>query len=236
MGAAWGLPIVRLEMGRLRSSGVGESEANVYRVIHIIESIGECVVWCDEAEKSLSGGQSSAQSDAGTTSRTIGILSTWLQETKTNLCFVMTANDVAKLPSEFVNRADERFFFGLPSDLDRVDILKIHLRKLGQDTAKYNLADLSEKAQGMVGREIEQAIKSALMESFVQERDHLDEGLLGDELVTKPRILRTMVDEVRGLLEWVGFDETTQDGIRARFASIPEQGGGLKLVLERPRP
>jgi SpoVK/Ycf46/Vps4 family AAA+-type ATPase len=231
MGAAWGLPVVGLEMGRLRSSGVGESEANVYRAIRIIESAAPCVVWIDEAEKSLSGGQSSAQSDAGTTSRTIGILSTWLQETTAPICLMLTANSLKTLPVEFVNRADERFFFDMPSEEDRIDILKIHLAKNGQDPENYNLAMLSDKAQGMVGREIEQAIKAALIESFAVSKPALDETLLAAELSSKPRILRTMVDEVKEVIDWVGFDPEKNEGIRARFAGNPNrEGGALKLI------
>lgn len=229
MGHAWGLPVVQLEMGRLRSSGVGESEANVYRAIRIIEAASPCVVWIDEAEKSLSGGQSSAQSDAGTTSRTIGILSTWLQETTAPVCLAMTANSLKTLPVEFINRMDERFFFDIPSEEDRIEILKIHIRKAGQKSDAFDLAMLAEKAKGMVGREIEQAIGSAMIESFAQEKATLDEGILADELARKPRIMKTMVDEVKELTEWVGYDPDCDDGIRARFASKPNNSA-LKLV------
>ncbi len=231
MGHAWGLPVVQLEMGRLRSSGVGESEANVYRAIRIIEAAAPCVVWIDEAEKSLSGGQSSAQSDAGTTSRTIGILSTWLQETEAPVCLAMTANSLKTLPIEFINRMDERFFFDLPSETDRIEILKIHLKKAGQNSDNFNLAELTEKAKNMVGREIEQAIGSAMIESFAQERDALEESILSDELSRKPRIIKTMVDEVKEIVEWVGYDPNCDDGIRARYASNPNRtGGAIKLV------
>jgi AAA+ superfamily predicted ATPase len=230
LGAAWGLPIVGLEMGRLKSSGVGESEANVYRAIRVIESAAPCIVWIDEAEKSLSGGQSSGASDSGTTSRTIGILSTWLQETTSPICLVMTANSLKTLPVEFINRADERFFFDMPSDDDRIDILKIHLRKNGQDPDNFNLAMLAEKATGMVGREIEQAIKAALTESFDQKKPALDEGILAAELTNKPRILVTMKDEVKEVMDWVGYDPERNEGVRARFASNPNRDEGTLKV------
>lgn len=231
MGHAWGLPVVQVEMGKLRSSGVGESEANVYRVTRLIEAAAPCIVWIDEAEKSLSGGASSAQSDAGTTSRTIGILSTWLQETSAKVCLAMTANSLKSLPVEFVNRMDERFFFDLPSEEDRVDILKIHLRKAGQSPDQFNLAALSEKASGMVGREVEQAIGAAMIESFDRGKKGLDEGVLASELTSKPRIIKTMSDEVREVLDWVGYDADANDGIRARFASAPDRKSGSLLLM-----
>jgi SpoVK/Ycf46/Vps4 family AAA+-type ATPase len=190
-----------------------------------------CIVWVDEAEKSLSGGQSSAQSDAGTTSRTIGILSTWLQETDAQVCLAMTANSLKTLPIEFINRMDERFFFDLPGETDRIDILKIHLRKAGQDPDLFDLAMLAEKATGMVGREIEQAIGAAMIESFAQNKPRLDQGILADALSGKPRIIKTMADEVKEVIEWVGYDEEINEGIRARFASNPDRkSGSLKLI------
>ena len=231
LGNAWGLPVVGLEMGRLRSSGVGESEANIYRALKLIEAVAPCIVWIDEAEKSLSGGQSSGASDAGTTSRVIGILSTWLQETKASVCLAMTANSLKTLPVEFVNRMDERFFFDMPSEEDRIDILKIHITKVNQEVTNFNLAMLSEKAQGMVGREIEQAIKAAMTESFAAGKPCLDEGILAAELEAKPRILKTMVDEVQEVISWVGYDPEKNEGIRARFAANPNKAhGALKLL------
>lgn len=219
LGAAWRLPVVSMEMGRLRSSGVGESEANVYRAINLIEAVAPCIVWIDEAEKSLAGNASSAVSDAGTTARTIGILSTWLQETKSQVCLAMTANSLKTLPVEFVNRIEERFFFDLPNEDERIDILKIHLAKKGQDPTKFQLADLAEAGKHMVGREIEQAIRSALRDSFQAGKDALDQEILLQEMKRKPRIFKTMVDELREVLDWVGFDPTLNDGIRAKFAS-----------------
>jgi AAA+ superfamily predicted ATPase len=219
MGHAWKLPVIQLEMGRLRSSAVGESEANVYRAINLIESVAPCVVWVDEAEKSLSGGQSSAMSDAGTTSRVIGILSNWLQETTSHVCLAMTANSLKTLPVEFVNRMDERFFFDLPSEDERVEILKIHLKKRGQDPENFQLAELADGALNMVGREIEQAIGAALIDSFDGGHDHLNQEILSKELRGKPRIFKTMVDELKEVLDWVGYDPELDDGIRARFAS-----------------
>jgi hypothetical protein len=183
-----------------------------------------CVCWVDEAEKSLSGSQSSALSDAGTTSRTIGILSNWLQETSAPVCLAMTANSLTTLPIEFVNRMDERFFVGLPSEDERIEILKIHLIKRGQNPADFQLAELSAAARNMVGREIEQAIGAAMVESFSRNHESLDHKVLLEELRTKPRIFKTMVDEVKEILEWVGWDPDTKDGIRARFASSERSG------------
>ncbi len=219
LGNAWNLPVVQLDLGKLRQSGVGDSEANVFRAINLIESVAPCVVWLDEAEKSLSGGDSSGQSDAGTTSRMIGALSTWLQETKSEVCVAMTVNRLKNMPVEFVRRANERFFFDLPSEDERIDILKIHLKKKQQDPKNFNLARLAEDSKLMVGSEIEHALEIAMTESFHAGKPSLDEDILSTELKNKPRIFKTLADELKEVIDWVGFDPETGDGIRARFAS-----------------
>jgi SpoVK/Ycf46/Vps4 family AAA+-type ATPase len=220
LGHAWNLPVVQLELGKLRQSGVGDSESNMYRALSMIESVAPCLVWVDEGEKSLSGSGSSNQSDAGTTSRMLGIFSTWLQETKSEVCLAMTVNSLKTLPVEFVRRMNERFFFDLPSEDERIDILKIHLTKQKQDPKAFkSLAKLAEDAKLMVGSEIEQAIETAMTESFHANKSGLDEEILSQELKKKPRIFKTLADELKEVLDWVGFDPDTGDGIRARFAS-----------------
>lgn len=227
MANAWRLPVVQLEMGKLRNSAVGETEANIYRATNLIEAVAPCVVWMDEAEKSLSGAQSSSQSDAGTTSRALGIFSTWLQETDAPICVAMTANSLKTLPTEFVSRMTEKFFFDMPSNDERIAILKIHLKKQGQNpeavdkdgNPRYQLAELAEAAKNMVGREIEQAIEAAMVESFHQGLDFLGHTVLLNELKGKPRIYKTMVDELREVMDWVGYDDEVGDGIRAKLAS-----------------
>jgi AAA+ superfamily predicted ATPase len=230
LGHEWGLPIIQLEMGKLRSSGVGESEANIYRAIRLIEAASPCLIHIDEAEKSLSGSASSGQSDAGTTSRVIGILSTWIQETKAPICIAMTANSLRTLPIEFTNRMDERFFFDMPSEEERIDILKIHLRKVRQEPDNFDLADLADRSKNMVGREIEQAVGAAMIESFSAGKPNLDNDILASEMSKKPRIFKTMADELKELLDWVGWDEDLNEGIRARLASGSRENS-FKLTM-----
>lgn len=215
----WQLPLVQFEMGKIRSSAVGESESNLYRALRIVESVAPCIMWIDEAEKSLAGGASSSYSDAGTTARLLGILSTWTQESKVPVCLVMTTNSLKSVPPEMVNRMPERFFFDLPGEEDRIDIIKIHAKKRKQDVSKFKLAHLAEMAKNLVGREIDQAIEAAMVESFHQNKPGLDEAILANELDRKPRIITTMGDEIKEILEWVGYDPEKDDGVRAKLAS-----------------
>jgi AAA+ superfamily predicted ATPase len=234
LGTAWGLPVIQLELGRLRNSGVGNTEDNTYRVIGYLEAMAPCIAWVDEAEKSFSGAHSSSYSDAGTTARALGILSTWHQETTAEVCLALTANSLKTLPVEFTNRISERFFFDLPSEDDRIDILKIQLRKFGNLTPEqisgWDLRALAETSNGMVPREMEQAVDAALRKSFHQSKPGLDFDIFEQELRSKPRILKTMDAELKEVLDWVGYDETSRDGLRARYASTKRSTNTLQIV------
>jgi AAA+ superfamily predicted ATPase len=234
LSRAWGVQLIQLELGKLRDSGVGNTEANTYRVTRYLEAMSPCIAMVDEAEKSFSGAHSSSFSDAGTTARSLGILSTWHQETSAEVCLALTANSLKTLPVEFTNRISERFFFDLPSEDDRVDILKIHLSTLGNlsegQISEFNLRRLAEASENMVPREMAQAVEAALRQSFVRKKPRLDYEIFERELRTKPRILKTMDTEVREVINWVGYDEDSRDGLRARYASTKKSSNTTRLL------
>lgn len=230
----WKLPLVQLELGRLRSSAVGSTEDAIYRVTAMLEALSPCIAWIDEAEKSLSGAHSSSYSDAGTTARVLGILSTWHQETKADVCLAMTANSLKTMPVEFINRIEDRFFFDIPSQDVRTDIIKIHLGKETPLTPKqiseFSLIELAKASDNLVPREMEQAVRAALRRSFAKDKPSLDYDILLDEFKTRPRILRTMDSELKEVLDWVGWDPEVNEGVRARFASSKQSTNTLSIL------
>ena len=190
-----------------------------------------CILWADEAEKSFAGSASSGVTEGGILTRMIGILSTWIQESKSPFCFALTANSVRQLPVEFINRLTERFFFDLPTAEERMPVISILLKRAGQDPNRFaNLPALAAVSEGMVPREIEQAIEAANVKSFVAKKPCLDEALLKAELMSKPRITTTMTEELKELREWVGRDARSGDGIRARLASLPKAANGFQAL------
>jgi SpoVK/Ycf46/Vps4 family AAA+-type ATPase len=234
LGSTWHLPVIQLEMGKLRSSAVGETEANVYKAIGYLESMAPCIAWVDEAEKSFAGAESSGRSDAGTTARTLGILSTWHQETDSEVCLCLTANSLESLPIEFTNRIEDRFFFDVPSEDDRIEILKIQLKEQGhlddKQIGEFDLRALAQAAEDLVPREMEQAIRQGLRDSFYENKDQLDFDILKAEFEDRPRILRTMDAQVQNLLDWVGYDKDRDEGVRARMASSRRSKNTLEII------
>lgn len=47
IATAWSVPLLRLDLGSLKSKYVGESEGNIRKALNVIEAIGRCVVWLD---------------------------------------------------------------------------------------------------------------------------------------------------------------------------------------------
>src|SRR5919204_6971063 len=119
----WRLPLLRLDVGSLYGSLMGESEERTRRALQLAETVSPCVLWLDEMEKALSHGDL----DSGTSRRVFGTILTWMQE-KTAPCFVVaTANDISSLPPELLRkgRFDEIFFLDLPSPEERRQIFTV---------------------------------------------------------------------------------------------------------------
>lgn len=75
----FGMPLVRLDVGRLLGKYVGESESNMREALKLAEAISPCVLWIDEIEKAFSGiGGTGGASDV--TTRLFGQFLTWMQE------------------------------------------------------------------------------------------------------------------------------------------------------------
>lgn len=169
IGGLWRLPLLRLDVGALFGSLVGESEERTRRALRLAETVAPCLVWIDEMEKALSTGGL----DGGTSMRVFGTILTWMQE-KTAPCFVVaTANNIASLPPELLRkgRFDEIFFLDLPTFEERKEILAVHLAKRKRLAQDYDLDRLGKESEGYVGAEIEQAIIDAMYVGFNAERE-----------------------------------------------------------------
>lgn len=180
IAAEWGLPLLRLDLGRIFGSLVGESEANIRRALAVAEAIAPCVLWIDEIEKGLAGVSSSEFTDAGVTARVFGTLLTWMQEKEKPVFVVATANRVDQLPPELLRkgRFDEIFFVDIPGSNARREIWLIHLGKRLKSRldkllkeGEINIDRLVEISKGYTGAEIEEAINEALYRAYYEDRE-----------------------------------------------------------------
>ncbi|WP_342596731.1 AAA family ATPase [Cyanobacterium aponinum UTEX 3222] len=164
IGGLWRLPLLKLDIGALFGSLVGQSEERTRQALQLAETVAPCVLWIDEMEKAFASGGL----DGGTSTRVFGTILTWMQE-KTAPCFVVaTANNISQLPPELLRkgRFDEIFFLDLPTKAEREEIFAVHLKKRNRFPEDFDIKTLANIAEGYVGAEIEQAIIDAMYFGF----------------------------------------------------------------------
>lgn len=203
VASSWGLPLLRLDMGRIFAGLVGSSEQNMREAIRVAESVAPVVLWIDEIEKGLSGLGASGHTDGGVTARVFGHFLTWLQEKTAPVFVVATANRIDALPPELLRkgRFDEIFFVDLPTAAERAEIFAIHLRNRGRDPARFDTGRLAALARGFSGAEIEQAVVAGLYEAFSQGRD-LQQGDVEAAVAATRPLSVTMREEIAALRAW----------------------------------
>ncbi len=219
----WNLPLLRLDMGKVFQGIVGSSEENIRSVIKLAESVSPAILWIDEIEKGLSGVASSNQTDGGTASRVFGSILTWMQEKEAPIYIVATANDVSQLPPELLRkgRFDEIFCVDLPSDSERLDIFRIHLKKVNRNPDNFDLHALVASSQLFTGAEIEAAIISALYETFNDGKRELTTEDIIESITDTIPLATTMKERIQGLRDWAAT--------RARSASQPQKARQLRM-------
>ena len=209
-GGLWRLPLLRLDVGALFGSLVGESEERARRALRLAETVAPCVLWIDELDKAFGGGDL----DGGTSRRVFGTILTWMQEKTAPVFVVATANDVTALPPETLRRGrfDEIFFLDLPTEAERREILTVHLRKRRRDPAAFDIRRLAVECDGYTGAELEQAIIDAMYQAFADDRDIATEDIIAAIARTVP-LSKSQREVVERLRAWL------RDG-RAQSASF----------------
>lgn len=231
VSVAWKLPLVRLDVGRVFGSLVGESEERIRQAIKVAEAISPCILWIDEIDKAFAG-ISGNQGDSGTSARVFGSLLTWMQEKDKPVFVVATANNVVRiekkdnklhytpiLPPELLRkgRFDELFFLDLPTSKEREEIFRIVTQKYGLG-CDFDYTLLAERSGGMVneknnlgfgGAEIEQIVIEAMYNAFYDnERPVSTEDIMKAMSSGNP-LYSSMYDQIEGLRKW-GSDNARQ--------------------------
>lgn len=201
VAAQWNLPLLKLDVGRIFGSLVGQSEENIRKAIKTAESVAPCVLWADELEKGFAGVGGSGVSDSGTTARVFATFLTWMSEKTAPVFLIATANDVSALPPEMMRkgRFDEIFFIDLPDFGERQQIFEIHLKKRKRDVKKFNLKALAHATDGFSGAEIEQVVVGALYVAFDADRELSQKDLIAEAKAVVPLsvMMREEIDELR---------------------------------------
>jgi len=219
VASAWGMPLLRLDMGALRSKYVGDSEANIRKALKVAEAVSPCILWADEIEKALAGAGGPA-GDGGVAADALGTLLSWMQEREGSVFVIATANDVRGLPPELLRkgRFDELFWVDLPTTAERSQIVAAALR---QRRRSPDLVDLDEAAaftEGFTGAEISALIPDALFTAFADGMRNICTDDLRAAAATVVPLAKTASERLDALRTWAKG--------RARYASTPESASG----------
>lgn len=233
MSAIWGLPLLKLDMGKIFGGIVGSSEENMRKAIATAEAVSPSILWVDEIEKGFSGLKSGG--DSGTSARVFGTFLTWMQE-KTDPVFVIaTANDISSLPPELLRkgRFDEIFFVDLPTAKEREKIFRLHINKRIKSTAVQHeiklddelCRELSSLSVGYVGAEIEQIVISAMYEAFYADRGLKKEDIIKAISETVP-LSSTQREQILELRAWAKERAVLATAVEDRETEVVSVGEG----------
>ena len=199
-----GMPLLKLEVGRLFGPLVGDSERITERTLAVVDALSP-VLWIDELDKAF-GGTAGAQGDSGTSSRVLGQLLSYMQERRSDTFIIATANDIAMLPSELTRkgRFSETFFVDIGAKEERRETFDIHIRRyLGEGEASaFDLDRLAALAEGFTGAEIENTVIEAMYEALAWSRDVCEADIVGAIQFTVPLSV-SQREKVESLRLWV---------------------------------
>lgn|SRR5574341_132161 len=215
IATAWAMPLLRLDMGALKSKYVGDSEANIRKALKVAETVAPCVLWLDEIEKGLAGATQSA-ADGGVSADALGAVLSWMQERAGSVFLVATSNDVSALPPELLRkgRFDELFYVDLPTSAERAEILRAALKSHGREQIALDAVAVVKACHDFTGAEIAALVPEALFTAFNDgAREITTKDIIEAASKTVP-LAKTAVEKIAKLREWA----TT----RARRASTAE--------------
>jgi ATPases of the AAA+ class len=204
------LPLVRFDISAVFSKFVGDSEQRMRSALKLVESMSPLVLLIDEVDKAMGG--MGGSNDGGASSRVFGTFLTWLQECKSPVFTIVTANRVNGMPPEFLRkgRFDQVFSVGMPDAMERSAVLRVHLAKRGRAIDDFNAADLSAfsaKSNGYVPAEIEAAVKDGLILAFHAHEELQMRHILAALEDTVPMSVSNAA-QVNEIVEWARHNAT----------------------------
>lgn len=197
----WELPLFRFDIGSIYDKWMGESERKMKEALEFIDNVSPCILWVDEIEKAL------AVSDGGndTSKRILGQFLFWLQESKSRVFMVATANDISNLPSELFRkgRFSEVFFVDLPTaDERRTAIMQYTDKCLHIKFKEEQLSELIALSEGFSFSEIEYAIKEIAQLILIYGPTKVSMDIIRERFKTVVPIEKSNPEKVAKIRHW----------------------------------
>jgi SpoVK/Ycf46/Vps4 family AAA+-type ATPase len=234
---ALGRPLLRMDMSRIMDKWVGGSEGNMRACLEMAEAVSPAILWMDEIEKGLAGNSGgSGQEGHEVTRRVFGMLLTWLQEKKKDVILVATANSISSLPPELISRFSASFWVDLPDAIQRKEIIKIHLKKVGRSPTLFTEAQLDEvvrMTEHFNGRELEGAVQDSITRAFSKGHSQVkieDLKEAAADVTPVSLVKKTELDALRRQAKDMG----TKEASIKHESAAPTSGSGSRKVNINP--
>jgi ATP-dependent 26S proteasome regulatory subunit len=202
IASSWNLPLYRLDLSTIFGQYVGQSEGRLKEALATADHVAPCVLWIDEIEKGLAGSQGD---NTGVTNRLVGQFLFWLQEARSRVFVVATANDVSKLPPELLRRGrfDELFFVDLPTPEERREIINIYVhRGLKRSLDDRLLDELVRLSEGFAGADIEAAVRDVVKQAFLEGDHSITVDLFRRSFQNVVPLSQTSPEQIRAIRQW----------------------------------
>ncbi len=236
IASEFGVALLRLDVNRLMGKYVGESETNLRRALEIAEAAHPCVLWIDEIEKAFAG------TDSGNNDiivRLMGHFLTWMQERKSAVYVVATANDTLKPELMRKGRFDDVFYVDFPNKKEAESILRKSLDKY-KDASLYNLSGIGSKeiseivaamfkesCRGFSGAEISAlvgAVISNAFRGFILEQDDVPTSInLGQSVKLQKTDFIKVVETMRKYVMSNQLDDKKPDSAIRRISKLQKE-------------
>lgn len=226
-----GIPCITIR--NFRSKYVGETEANLERILSVVRELGPIAVIVDEADAAV--GDRTASGDSGTSARVFAQLAAQMGNTQYRgkiIWFLLTCRpDLLPIDLKRQGRCEEHIPLFYPETAEeRREMLLAMAKKLKLNLDEAALPDLKD-APSLSGADIESVLTRARRESLLQSRP-LDAALVAETLKNFRSIrseahelqliaailecsdLRYLPDKIRDTIEKPGAYETLARKLR----------------------
>ena len=186
IASAWGLPLLRLDIGKVFAGLVGSSEQNMRTAIRTAEATAPCVLWIDEIEKGFSGAAGGG-GDSGHLDPSLRLVPHLDAGEDPPVFVIATANNVAacrrsscaraastRSSSSTCPPAPNAATSGSSTSASGCTTRTCQPESTSPTTSSARLADATE---GYAGAEIEQAVVAGLFDAFAERRPLAEDDL-----------------------------------------------------------
>jgi SpoVK/Ycf46/Vps4 family AAA+-type ATPase len=180
------LDLYRLNIGDLLGHKYGQSENQFSEALRTADASAPCVLWIDEIEKAFAGAGNSQNND-DTLTHIVGRFLTWMQEHKTLVYLVATANDLSDLKPEMKRKGrwDEIFYLVYPDTEGRKKILNACLKKYDLNDKIFPtniLFEYVDNMDKMSGAEIESLVINVARHYLLNRQEESLKEIIDEEI------------------------------------------------------